>query len=186
MRWASRSNSVEVSATSAPAAWARRAVDVDAHLADHAAPPRAGDAPGAAQHGPHPRHELARAERLGDVVVGAQLQAEHAVDLVVAGGHEQHRRPVVRPARSRRQTSTPSSPGSPTSSTTASGPQPAHGRERRLAVALDLHAEPVAAQVEADQVGDRPVVLHDHAGPRTPRMVARPTPDQGRHRVRVR
>ena len=38
-----------------------------------------------------PRHQLARAERLGHVVVAADLEPEHAVDLLVAGGQEQDR-----------------------------------------------------------------------------------------------
>ena len=46
---------------------------------------------GAAQHGLHPRDELGRGERLGEVVVGAELEAEDAVDLAVAGGEEDHR-----------------------------------------------------------------------------------------------
>ena len=44
---------------------------------------------GPPQDGPDPRHQLARAERLRDVVVGAELEAEHAVDLVVPRGDEQ-------------------------------------------------------------------------------------------------
>ena len=42
-----------------------------------------GDAP--AQHGPHAGHELAEAEGLGDVVAGAELEAEDDVDLGVPG-----------------------------------------------------------------------------------------------------
>ena len=52
-------------------------------------------------------------------------------------------------------------PGQPDVEDDRGGPQPAHGGERGRAVALDLHAEPVAAQVEPDEVGDRPVVLDD-------------------------
>ena len=51
-------------------------------------PPARGDA---AQDDVDPRDELARAERLGDVVVAADLEAEHAVDLVVARRQEQDR-----------------------------------------------------------------------------------------------
>ena len=45
----------------------------------------------AAQDGAHPRGDLARAERLGHVVVAAQFEADDAVDLVGTGGQEQHR-----------------------------------------------------------------------------------------------
>jgi len=41
---------------------------------------------GATQHGPHAGHHLARAKRLGDVVVRAQLQAHDAVGVLDAGG----------------------------------------------------------------------------------------------------
>src|SRR3984957_6051482 len=43
-----------------------------------------------AQHGADPRQKLAQTERLGDVVVGAQFESDHAVDLVatVAGGDD--------------------------------------------------------------------------------------------------
>jgi hypothetical protein len=45
----------------------------------------------------HPRHQLARRERLGHVIVGAQFQAEHAVHFIVAGGQEDHRQLRRRP-----------------------------------------------------------------------------------------
>jgi len=40
----------------------------------------------AAQHGVDARHQFARIERLGQVVVGAQFQTDDAVDLVALGG----------------------------------------------------------------------------------------------------
>ena len=48
----------------------------------------------ATQHRPHPRHHLARAERLADVVVGAQLQPQQPVNLFDARRHHDdgHRR----------------------------------------------------------------------------------------------
>src|SRR5438094_1883830 len=45
----------------------------------------------AAQDDVHPCDEFARAERLGDIVVAADLQTQHAIDLVVAGGEKQDR-----------------------------------------------------------------------------------------------
>ena len=41
--------------------------------------------------GPNPREQLARAERLRDVVVAADLQAQHTVELLASGGEEQDR-----------------------------------------------------------------------------------------------
>jgi hypothetical protein len=41
------------------------------------------------EEGLDPAHELAQPERLREVVVGAQLEADHLVDLVVAGGEDE-------------------------------------------------------------------------------------------------
>ena len=46
---------------------------------------------GAAEHGPDAGDELARAERLDHVVVGAELEAGDPVDLVAAGREDQDR-----------------------------------------------------------------------------------------------
>src|SRR5437588_8674277 len=54
-----------------------------------------GRATGAAQYRLDPGPQLPRAERLGEVVVGTLFQAQDPVDLVVAGGQEQYRRPVA-------------------------------------------------------------------------------------------
>ena len=43
----------------------------------------------AAQDNVHPRYEFARAEGLGDVIVTADLEAQHAIDFVVARGKKQ-------------------------------------------------------------------------------------------------
>jgi hypothetical protein len=45
----------------------------------------------AAQHGAHAQHQLADAERLDHVVVGADLEADDDVDLLGLGGHHDHR-----------------------------------------------------------------------------------------------
>ena len=46
----------------------------------------------AAQYRANARHQLARIERLAEIVVGAELQADDAVDVVAARGQHQHRR----------------------------------------------------------------------------------------------
>ena len=75
-----------------------------------------------AQHGVDAGHELGRRERLDDVVVGAEPQADHPVGLLALGGQQDHRDPRSRPeSRMRRITSRPSMPGSIRSSTTRSG-----------------------------------------------------------------
>ena len=68
---------------------------------------------------PDPRHELARAERLDDVVVGAELEADDAVGLLAAGGEHDDRHSTFAAARGRRRTR--SRPGSIRSSRTRSG-----------------------------------------------------------------
>ncbi|PAV92712.1 hypothetical protein WR25_02234 [Diploscapter pachys] len=47
---------------------------------------------GSAQDRHDARHHLARGEGLHDIIVGAEFDAEHAVDFVVAAGQEQDRR----------------------------------------------------------------------------------------------
>ena len=54
------------------------AIDLDGTDREHRA--RFGDlAGGATQHGSDARHQLARRERLGEVIVGAEIQAEDAI-----------------------------------------------------------------------------------------------------------
>ena len=46
----------------------------------------------APQDGAHPRQQLARVERLGQVVVGAELEPDDLVDVVALGGEHDDRR----------------------------------------------------------------------------------------------
>ncbi len=45
------------------------------------------------------RHQLAGVERLGEVVVGAHLEADDAIDVVAFGGQHDHRHGVLRGAQ---------------------------------------------------------------------------------------
>ena len=47
--------------------------------------------------GPDPRHELAQAERLDEVVVGSELEADDAVDLLAARRDDDDRHVAARP-----------------------------------------------------------------------------------------
>src|SRR2546426_8100876 len=68
--------------------------EVDLDVAD-AAGLDAGRPPARApQDGAYPREQLGDAERLGDVVVGAELEAEHFFGLLRARGEHDHRRGV--------------------------------------------------------------------------------------------
>src|SRR5258708_1256805 len=50
------------------------------------------------QHGAHPRQQLSEAEWLGDIVIGAEFQPNHAIDLVASmTGGEDHRNIRARP-----------------------------------------------------------------------------------------
>ena len=116
----------------------------------------------AAQQCSHPAAELAHRERLRDVVVGAELEAEHLVDSssravsMMIG--------TVLRARRRLQTSRPSSPGSIRSSTTRSAALLREGVERLLAVAR-LH-DPVTVALErvAEQLLHGFLVVHEEDG----------------------
>src|SRR5262245_233104 len=90
---------------------------------------------------PHPRRQLASAERLDDVVVGAGAEPEDS--RVLAGARRQHqdRTVSVRGWRfSSRSSAKPSRPGIITSLTTRSGGGATAALERELAISgsLDL------------------------------------------------
>jgi hypothetical protein len=64
-------------------------VDEQVAVADHAATDRVGEITvGTPQERLDAAHQLAQPERLGQVVVGAELEADDLVDLVVAGGQD--------------------------------------------------------------------------------------------------
>ena len=64
-------------------------------LTGRCAPASSQRAAAALQDRADPGHHLARAERLHDIIVAAQLEPEHPVDLVVARGEEQDRQVAV-------------------------------------------------------------------------------------------
>jgi hypothetical protein len=117
----------------------------------------------AAQNDADARHQFARRERLRHIVIGADLQAHHAVDLIAAGGQENHRR-IAKLAQA------------------AAHLQPAHIRQadiehhqfRHRSAALPAHdgqrlfaqrhmqrREAVGAQRVGDAIRNRLLILHD-------------------------
>ncbi len=66
-------------------------------MSSSGAAPRAARLRGAPQDGADARHQFARVERLAEVVVGAELQADDAIDVIAARG-EHEDRGVVRGA----------------------------------------------------------------------------------------
>ena len=126
------------------------------------APARVGGA-GPAQDGPDPGHELAGREGLGDVVVGAELEPEDPVDLVVAGG-EHHDGDVAGGAQPPAHVEAVELARQADVDDHQLGPVPVDVGEALLAVVGLQHPEALASQVQGDQVGDVVVVLDDHDG----------------------
>ena len=138
---------------------------------------------GAPQHGLDPGHHLARREGLGQVVVAADLQPDDPVDLVVARGHEQHRRPVAALAQPPAQLDAVEV-GQPDVEDDQHGLETPYGLQAGGPAGLDVHAVPRLAEVPALQLCDRRLVLHDEHQPQAfvthgETLVARPVADGG-------
>ena len=140
------------------------------------------DALGPAQQRVHPGDQLAHAERLRHVVVGADREPDEEVGLAVAGGEHQDRAPA-RSRWMRLQTSMPSRPGSMRSSTTRSGWMRSQSVDAARAVGRDLDRVALAAQAGGDGFGDRPLVLDHDDRPDQP--VSRSRCKRG-HTTRIR
>src|SRR5206468_682122 len=110
-------------------------------------------------HGPYPRDHLAWAEWLGDVIVGAEVEAQQLVVLGRSGGEHDDRDARLGPQD-------------------AADIKAIHGRqhqveydqvgallagqvERQAPIVRDQRLEAVALQVESDQVGGLAVVVYD-------------------------
>ena len=156
-------NSTAVSSTGAPA---RRTVRRPRSMATSSRPSvsaralarQAGLGLRPAQDRADPRHQLARIERLGQVVVGAQLEAHDAIHVVAARGEHQHRH-LGRGADAAQEIE-------------AADAGQHHVEHRQLvvpgdgavervgAVGLGVEREAFACEVLADQLGQLHVVVH--------------------------
>jgi hypothetical protein len=133
-----------------------RHVHLDARGPEHvSAGRRRGRSP---KHGPNARDELLRAERLDDVIVGADLQADDAVGLVAASG--QHDDGDVRRTAKLPGDVEAVAPGKPEIQHDQVGARAPRARERRLAVPRHDHLEPGVLEIVSDQPGDLQLVLH--------------------------
>ncbi len=105
------------------------------------------------------RDELGGRERLREVVVGAELEPEHTVDLAVAGGEEDHRH--LRRASDAPADLEPVDVGE--TDVEHHEPRPVRlERPRARAPGRALQdAEPLALEVEADEIGDVGLVVDD-------------------------
>ena len=105
-------------------------------------------------------HELAKAERLREVIVGPDRQADDEVGLGIAGGEHQHGdRSVLLDLLADLE---PVEAGEHEVEDDEVRVGPSAQLHPRWPVAGDLHREALTAQPGRDRVGDRSLVLHDH------------------------
>ena len=124
---------------------------------------RGGGRGGAPQDGADPRDHLASAERLDDVVVGAELEADDAVGLLPARREDDDRH-----ARRRPQLAADVEPGAvrqPDVEQDEIGPHRPALRERVGDRVRDLGVEAVALERLGERRGDRLLVLHQQDRP---------------------
>src|SRR5262245_46314641 len=94
MKQASRSNSDDVSGTRVPPLVSTLRASRSTTKPENDRRRRAGAAdasPGSTQDRANPGEELARVERLAQIVVGAELEPDNAIDVVVPGGQHDNR-----------------------------------------------------------------------------------------------
>jgi len=113
---------------------------------------------------------------LADVVVGAELQADHAVDLGRARGEEDHRQRRLRRLQATEQLQAVDVGQADVDDRQCKGCRGGR-RQRRLAAAHPVRCEAVGGQRVDDRVGDRRFVLDDedrraHHGTRRPLTAA--------------
>ena len=114
-----------------------------------------------AQHRMDARHEFARIEGLGQVVVGADLQADDAVHVVALGGEHDDGHGLACARAAVRQRARPSSPGSIRSSTIRCGRCAAGSLVELRGVCRRLDIEALFIQVARQQVAQAHVVVDD-------------------------
>jgi hypothetical protein len=115
----------------------------------------------APQHGLHARHQLPRAEGLGNVVVRAQFQAEHAVGFTAARREEDHRDRSQRLRLADLATEFQAIfAGNHDVENEQGGTAALRVREHGLAGGIELHAKSRPVQVVPHQAGNIGIVLH--------------------------
>ena len=149
--------------TAGDSSLAKSGVDIDVADGDDVVV-RTPDAIGPAQDRLDPGNDLPGRERLGDVVVGAQLEAEHAIDLAVAGGEHEHgdvgRRPKLAAHVEAVETA-----GETDIQDHQAWPLALHANESFVAVGGLNHAKALAPQVQIQQIRNVGVVLDHDNGP---------------------
>ena len=115
-----------------------------------------------AQHRPHPRHQLLRAERLRQIVVGAQLQADQLVRLLGPRGQHDDR-DLSFAAQGAGDVQAIQSGQSQVQHHKV-GPARAHSAERGRPIDRREHGEPTVLEIVADQLHDPRLVVHHKDG----------------------
>ena len=169
---ARRSNSFSVSCELAPVHGGAVGGHVDLDSARDEARRVRATARRSSRHRADPRDELTKAERLHDVVVGTELEADHAVDLL-ALGRDHDDRDVTTRDRSSRQTANPSMSGSRRSSRTRSAGAAASAA---APVATRATSKPSRRSPSSERLGDRVVVLDEQQVHHTPSSQEPPRP----------
>ena len=135
---------------------------------------------GAAQDGADARQQLAQAEWLGDVIVGAEFEAGDAVDLVLAGGEHQDRRiTLLAQDAADRESVQPWQHDVEDDQIGAVAPRPI---QRRHAIAGVQHRVPLALEVVAQRLGERRIVFYQQDRRHGTPLVARVRRRNGRCR----
>ena len=135
---------------------------VEHEVARHDALVGEGHGLGPAQDRPDARDELAGAEGLDHVVVGAELQAGHPVRLVAARGEDEDRH--ARVAADGADDVEAVDPRQAQVQDEGVRPACTDERQRGRAVARRDDGEPGVLEVVADDAGDLRLVLHDEDG----------------------
>ena len=172
----SRSNSTVVSSTAASSLHHRARGGIERDVADRHARQRVLLARlRAAEDGVNARRQLARVERLGQIVVGADLQADDAID-VLAAGREQNDGNDESPPKLAQNLEAVllGQHHIENDELVAAARRELDGACTRV---MGLHLEPFAAQQLADQIAQLPVVVDDEDRPGTPGQIV---PEKGR------
>ena len=155
-------NSVAVSSTGLPPTVDAEARDVEHEVAGLDSVARLGGSRAASEHGANAGDELARAERLGHVVVRAELQPEERVELGVPRGQDDDRRRAG--GADRPDHLQPLDLGEAEVEDDEVGLSSPDGLQRRRAVAGRQDREAGVLEVVARQLDDLGFVIDDEDG----------------------
>ena len=111
-----------------------------------------------AQHGTNAGHQFSRRERLGDVVVGAQFEAQHSVVLLHASGEQDHRHPL---GTRRTEEVEPRGTGQHDVEHDQVGLELSDGGSDEIATVQLAHLVAIASEVLSDDLADGGLIIDD-------------------------